>query len=423
VRTYGHLLRTLAATSILTGAAAATVGDWPQWRGPERDSVWQPDGLPDKLPATLTPRWRRPIGGGYGGVAVSGGRVFVMDRQKGPPEIERILCLDAATGKQIWEHRYPVSYGKLDYGNGPRATPNVHARRVYAIGALGHLHCLDAASGRVLWSRDTVKEFHGQVPTWGHACSPLVDGDRVVVQPGGTPDACLVALDAATGNELWRSLPDRPGYSSPVILSGEGWRELVFWTAEHLAALEPATGKVLWKVPFGPINYDVAIADPVFDVGVVLVSNYWTGSKAVRLDDRGQKPVVAWEGKQLSLLMSTPLVRNGHAYALDRFRGLKCIELRTGKVKWEDQHVTPRGTNPQASLVWAGDKALIFNEKGELQLASLTPEGFRSLGKAIVLSGLTWAHPAYADGCVFARNDEEIVCVPLRPDSAREREK
>src|SRR5262249_25383952 len=156
------------------------------------------------------------------------------------------------------------------------------------------------------------------------------------------------------------------GYSSPVIISGKGWRELVYWTAENLAGLEPATGKVLWKVPFAPIDYDVAISDPVFDGGVVLVSNYWTGSKAVRLDSRGLNPEVAWEGKQLSLLMSTPLVRNGYAYALDRFRGLKCLELRTGKVNWESGEVTPRGTNPQASLVWAGEKALILNEKGEL---------------------------------------------------------
>jgi outer membrane protein assembly factor BamB len=399
--------------ALVTAAAGVPAGDWPQWRGPGRDGVCPPEAVPDRLPASLTPRWRRSVGGGYGGIAVSGGRAFLLDRQKGPPEVERVLCLDAATGKTLWEHAYPVAYGKLDYGNGPRATPTVHAGRVYTNGALGHVHCLDAATGKVFWSRDTVKDFRGRVPTWGHACSPLVDAGRVVVQPGGAPDACVVALDATTGKEVWRSLPDRPGYSSPVVLAGEGWRDLLYWTAENLVALEPATGKVLWKVPFGPINYDVAISDPVCDGGTVLVSNYWTGSKAVRLDARGQNPSVAWEGRRLSLLMSTPLVRDGHAYALDRHRGLVCVELRTGKVKWEGEHVTPRGTNPQATLVWAGDKALILNERGELLLAGLTPEGYRGLGKASVLTGQVWAHPAYADGCVYARSDEEVVCVPL----------
>jgi outer membrane protein assembly factor BamB len=403
----------LAVAGALLASGSIPAGDWPQWRGATRNSVAQLEGLPDRLPETLPIRWRRPIGGGYGGIAVHTGRVYVQDRQKGPQEVERILCLDAATGRTLWEQAYPVSYGKLDYGNGPRATPTVAGDRVYANGALGHLHCLDAATGQVLWSRDTVKDFHGRVPTWGHSCSPLVDGARVIVQPGGTPDACLVAFEAATGKEIWHSLADRPGYSSPVVFSGSDWRHLVYWTAENLVALEPATGKVLWKVPFGPIDYDVAISDPVFDAGVALVSNYWTGSKAVRLDGRGLNPQVVWEGKQLSLLMSTPLVRNGHAYALDRHRGLKCIELATGKVKWEGEHVTPRGSNPQASLVWVWDKALIQNEKGELLLANLSPESYRGLGKAAVLGGLVWAHPAYADGCVFARNDEEIVCVRL----------
>jgi outer membrane protein assembly factor BamB len=395
-------------------AAAAAADDWPQWRGPGRDGVWHAGGLPGRLPDKLPRRWRRPLGGGYGGIAVACGRVYVQDRQKAPAEVERVVCLDADTGETVWAHAYPVHYGKLDYGNGPRATPTVHGGRVYAFGALGHLHCLDAATGKVLWMRDTVKEFKGRVPTWGHACSPLVDEGRVVVQAGVEPDACLVALDAATGKEVWRSLPDRPGYSSPVVISGPGWRQLVYWTAEHLAGLDPATGAMRWRVPFAPIDYDVAISDPVWADGVLLASNYWTGSKAVRLDGRGLNPEVVWEGKRLSLLMSTPLVRGGHAYALDRFRGLKCIELRTGAVRWEGEHVTPRGNNPQASLVWAGEgRALVLNEKGDLLLAGLSPEGYRPLGQAHLLDGLIWAHPAYAGGCVFARSDEEIVCARL----------
>ena len=404
-----RLLPCLLVLATLSAAAA----DWPQWRGPKRDGTWPELGLPARLGAPLKPRWQRPLGGGYGGIAVADGRVYVMDRQTRPREVERVLCLDAADGKQLWVHAYPVRYGAMQYGNGPRATPTVQAGRVYTFGARGHLHCLDARSGKVVWARDSVRDFKGRVPMWGHACSPLLDGPRLVVQVGGQPDACLVALEARTGKEVWRSLGDRPGYSSPVLVDGGRWRLLAYFTPQHIVGLEPGTGKVLWRVPFAGIEYDVAISDVVFADGVLLASNYWSGSKALRLDERGLAPRVIWEGKRLSLLMSTPLVKAGHVYALDRFRGLKCVELRTGKVKWEGWHVTPRDRNPQASLVWAGGaRALILTTPGELVLAELTPRGYKALGKAAVV-GRTWAHPAFAAGCVFARSDEEIVCVPL----------
>jgi outer membrane protein assembly factor BamB len=403
--------RSLALLLAFAGTAAAA--DWPQWRGLGRDNVWPEKGLPDKLPDKLAPRWKQPLGGGYGGIAVTGGRVYVLDRQKTPDEVERVVCLDAATGKKLWSHDYAVRYGKMEFGNGPRSTPTAHGGRVYALGALGHLHCLDAKSGKVLWRRDTVKDFSGLIPTWGHACSPLIDGKRLVVQVGGRPDACLVALDIDTGKEVWRSLDDRPGYASPVIVDTGRWRQIVYFTPQHVVGLDPATGKVRWKEPFEGITYDVSISDVVWSDGVLLASNYWSGSKAIQLDDNGLSPKVVWEGKALSLLMSTPLVRGKHVYALDRFRGLKCIEMRTGKVVWEGQHVTPRGNNPQASLVWVdAERALILNTPGELLLVRLTPAGLEKLGKAPVI-GKTWAHPGFADGCVFARSDEEIVCVPL----------
>jgi outer membrane protein assembly factor BamB len=300
----------------------------------------------------------------------------------------------------------------MDYSNGPRSTPTVHAGRVYTFGAVGHLHCLDAATGEIIWSHDTVREFKGRVPTWGHACSPLVDGDRLVVQIGGE-NACLVAFDPKSGKEIWRALADRPGYSSPVLIDGKFGRQLIYWTAEHLNGLDPATGKLRWQAPH-TTEYDVTISDPVWHDGVLLVSDYWTGSLAYQLSDRGDEPKLLWQGKRLSLLMSTPLTLDGHVYALDKDKGLKCIEMKTGKVKWDGEFVTPRGHNPQASLVWAGDDALIFNELGELIQARLTPEGYREVSKATILKDGTWANPAFADGCIFARNDKEILCVPLK---------
>lgn len=398
---------TLLLLTVLSLAA-----DWPQWRGVHRDGNWPEKDLPARLPDKLTPRWKRPLGAGYGGVAVSGGRVYVQDRQTSPREVERVVCLDAADGKPLWEHAYPVAYGKLEYGNGPRATPTVHAGRVYTYGALGHLFCLDAKSGKVVWRRDAVKDFQGVVPTWGHACSPLVEGKTLIVQAGG-PGALLVALDLDTGKEVWRSLDDPPGYSSPVVIDTGRWRQLVYFTPRHIVGMEPSTGKPVWREPFAGITYDVSISDVVYADGVLLASNYWSGSKAIRLDETGRNPKVAWEGKNLSLLMATPLVQGKYIYGLDRFRGLKCLEMATGKVLWENEHVTPRDSNPQASLVWVGGgRALVLNTPGELLLVELSPKGLTRRGRAPII-GRTWAHPGFGGGSVFARSDKEIVRVVL----------
>jgi outer membrane protein assembly factor BamB len=414
----------LLAVSLLALPGPARAGDWPQWRGPTRDGVWDQDGLPDRFPdAGLKTVWRRAIGGGFAGIAVAGGRVYTLDRRTQPGEVERVLCLNATTGAELWVQAYPVSYGKMDYGNGPRSTPTFHDGRVYTFGAVGHLYCFDAAAGRILWSHDTVKEFGGRVPMWGHACSPLVDGEHVIVQVGGEQNASLVAFHRISGKEIWRSLSDRPGYSSPILIEPRGRepkvsvRQLVYWTPQHIAGLDPVTGKILWQVPFES-TYDVAISDPVWHDGVLLVSGYWEGSRALRVGPDGDKPKIVWEGRRLSLLMSTPLYRAGNTYAVDKRDGLKCIELRTGKVRWQGEHVTPKDQNPHASLVWAGRRALIFNAKGELILAELSPDGYRQISKAAVLKASVpgspaWATPAFADGCLFARNDEEIVCVAL----------
>lgn len=392
---------------------STTLADWPQWRGPNRDGTLVGSTLPEKLPATLPLQWKQPLGGGFGGISVVGQRLYVMDRQKTPREVERVLCLDAATGKTLWTHTYPVTYGKLDYGNGPRATPTVHDGRVYTYGALAHLHCLDAVTGKVLWSHDCKEKFGSRIPTWGHACSPLIDGERVLVQVGG-PDACLMAFDPKTGQEIWRSVGDPPGYASPTILKTDTFRRLVYWTPENIVGVDPDTGKERWKVPF-KITYGVSITDIVWDGRIILASNYWTGSKALRLDEKGDNPELVWEGKAWSGLMSTPIVRDGKVYAIDRFRSLKCLELTTGKVLWEGEQVTrERDRNPQASLIASGSRVLLFNDMGQLILGDLEPTGFKHRGTATILpDSRPWAHHAISDGRVFARTDEEIIAVEL----------
>lgn len=423
----------LAMLMCWAGILSAAEAEWPQWRGPRRDGSWQAPALPEQWPeGGLKVRWKQPLGGGYAGVVVSQGRALTMDRQverepdlkddnggtlpgKILKEVERVLCVDALTGKPLWEHADPETYGKLDYGNGPRAAPTIVGDRVLTLGALGKLNCLSLQDGRVLWSHDLKKDFKGRPPLWGYSASPLVEGDRVFLFAGGTDGHCLLCLELATGKLLWNSLDDEAGYSWPIIVKREGHTQLVSWTPSHIRSVDISNGKHLWSLPY-EVTYGVSIATPIAHEDLVLVCGYWHGSKAIKL---GQLPTEAkfdWEeNKFLRGLMSQPLYRNGHVYLLDKQYGLTCFELKTGRKLWDDKNsLTPRGRNPQASLVWLDqtDRIIALNSNGELVLARISPSGYVEQSRTDIIDD-TWAHPAYFDRFAIARSDTGWVCVEL----------
>jgi outer membrane protein assembly factor BamB len=345
----------------------------------------------------------------------------------GPDGVERVHCLDAATGETLWTHKYAVKYGNLGgYANGPRTSATIHEGKVFTLGAVGHLHCFDARSGRCLWSIDTVAKLKAQVPEWGFASSPVMDGDRVILHLGAKDGGCVIALDGRTGKEAWRSLDDPPGYCTPAIFDTPAGRMLVLWTPKHIHALDPATGKPLWKVPY-EVTYGVSIASPIHQDGIIFVTGYWEGSKAMRVGKTRTDHELLWtESKQLRGLMAQPLHRDGHVYTIDKGFGLTCFELKTGKKQWDDDNqLTPSGRNPHASIVWLndGDRALALNSAGELILCRLRPNGYEEQSRAKVLKGNVWGHPGFADRFLFAKTDGaeawrkagqcEIVCVDL----------
>ncbi|HUG91018.1 MAG TPA: PQQ-binding-like beta-propeller repeat protein [Planctomycetaceae bacterium] len=415
-----HRSAQIAAATRTTGARDAPTPqpfetDWPRWRGPRGDGTWHGPPLPEDWPeGPLKTLWRKPVGGGYAGVIVAGQRVFVSDRQTAGREVERLLGFDAERGEPVWTFEYEVQYGDLDYGNGPRAAPTVADGRVYVLGALGDLNCLDAADGRVQWSTHLARDLRGRRPTWGYAASPLVVDDLVIVQPGAA-DGALAALDRRTGQPVWRSLADEAGYATPILIEHAGRPQLVAWTPQHVAALDPRTGQLAWSIPY-EVTMGVSIATPVCHDGIVFVSGYWEGSKAIELGRTSDAARLLWEdNRHLRGLMSQPLVRDGHAYLLDKVYGLTCFELRTGKKLWDDgNRATPRGRNPQASLVALGDsgRVLVLNSDGELILARITPAGYDEQSRRKIV-GETWAHPAYSGRRVYARSDTELVCVEL----------
>ena len=407
--------------------SAADARDWPQWQGPGRAGVWASVQLPRRLePGTVERLWSAEVGGGFSGVVVVGNRVLTMDRV-GSGEEERVLCLDRKEGSLLWTHSYPAPYGDLDWGKGPRATPAVDGGEVFTLGAVGRVTCLSLSDGRPLWSLDLQKRFGGKQPTWGHSASPLVVGDLVYLQAGGRPGATVVALDRRTGRERWRALEDRPGYSSPVMARIGSTDLLLVWTADRLVALDPQTGEEVWGVPFRTSSYDVAIISPVFDGSRLFVSGYWDGALACSLRD-GQGPEELWKSRRLSCLMSTPLWSGDHLYVLDKRDGLLCVHWPSGRVVWSDEHrLTPRGRNPHAALVWAGEdrsgknagrSAAAVNAAGELVLLNLTPERFEDRGRVKIIEAgdaPLWAHPAFSGQGVFVRSQKELVCSRVSP--------
>lgn len=409
------------AAALLMVCSAATVApalaeEWPQWRGLRSDGTWRgPQLREDWSEQGLRQVWRAKIGGGYAGVIAVNGRVYTMDMQKEPTQHERVLCFDAATGKLLWSHNYDAQYGDLDYGSGPRSAPTYYDGRIYTLGAVGHIRCLDAETGKLLWSKTPGKEYQMKLPTWGVAASPVIDGDLVIYHPGGTPDGSLMAFDRRTGEERWRSLGEVAGYATPRLVQWQGRKLLVAWTPEFIRGLDPATGRVLWSVPY-KVTYGVSMATPVIEEGIVFVCGYWEGSKAIRLGEQPEDAQLLWEdNRNLRGVMSQPLYRDGHVYMIDRHHGLTCFHLETGHKLWDDgNQLTPRSRNPQASLMWLGDsdRMLALNAEGELVLARLSPEGYQELSRAKII-GPTWAHPAMSGNYLYARSDEELVCVEL----------
>jgi WD40 repeat protein len=411
---------------------AVRADDWPQWRGPNRDGVWRETGILETIPASgLEVRWRAKVGNGFSGPAVAQGRVFVTDHQFNP-EVERVLCFDEATGKPLWVHSYPCNYKDMEYGNGPRASPTVHDGKIYTLGTQGHLFCLDAAKGEVVWKKNLAEDFSGQIPRYGATAAPLVVGDILILCAGGQPEASVVALDRKTGDLRWKALADRPAYSAPIVLKAAGVEQLIVWSADSITGFEPATGKVHWQVPW-KATFDPAqmVASPVWHKDLLLCLGGWSrGSKMLKLDSAKPAASVLWEtGTKPTTTISTPMFQDDdYFYAILGNGSLACLEAATGKEVWSTREPTS-GSYGNAHLTPNGGRVFLFNHTGHLILARLTPKGYEELGRCLLVEPtagyraqgpITWAHPAYANQSVFARNDRELVCASLAAGQAVE---
>ena len=398
------------------GSAAGAASDWPQFLGPTRNGVYGgtdlADGWPASGPAVV---WRKPVGHGFSGPVVADHKLILFQRRG---DQETVECLDARTGNPLWDAAYPTGY-QDDFGfdDGPRATPSVAGGSVYTFGAEGRLQCLDFDNGKVRWSADLKHDFQAAKGFFGMACSPLLEGNGVLLNLGGAHGAGIAAFDKTNGKLLWKASNDEASYSSPVAATIGGQRYALFLTRAGFVAADPVSGGIRFQYPWrSRSGTSVNAATPlVLGDTVFLSACYGTGAVLLRLREHEVEQV--WSGDDLlSNHYATSVEHHGCLYGIHGrtdpgFRPgpkLRCVDLKTRTVRWETDTVGA------ATITLAGNRLLILTEKGELVEAAASPEAFQPRSRAQILSSQVRAFPAVADGFLYARSKDQLICLDLR---------
>ena len=387
---------------------SAPAADWPNWRGPHHDGISRETGMlktwPEKGPKVI---WRAELGGGYSSVVVAGGRVFTQTKDK---KEDVIVCFAAATGERLWEYRYPCDYAQyptLDkrFLTGPKATPAVDGDRVYNIGNTGMLHCLDAKTGKRVWERDLLKMADRTCPEYGYCNSPLIVGDVLCVHPGGQKGNSIAALNKKDGSVRWQALDDKIGWATPVQIEFNGSPQLIYFTGRGAVGVSPQDGKALWRYDW-ETAFDINAATPIYSDGRVFISSsYGKGGALLRLLPK-RDPEVVWKNHEMANHFSTCVLHEGHLYGFstDRFR---CVEFATGKTKWDK---TGLG---KGSLLLADGHLIALGENGKLVLAEARPDKYVEKAHWQPLEGTCWSVPVLANGMLYLRNEHKIMAVDL----------
>ena len=450
LQTVSPLVRTTLIFGVLAGCVLPlSANDWPEWRGMNRDGVWSETGIVDAMPNELNVKWRVPINSGFSGAAVADGRVFITDWAEDPTSrtmdgAERAIALDEETGEILWVREWPTTYRMLmiSYAIGPRATPTVDDDRVYVVGAAGDLYCLNVETGAVLWEKHYIADYDSFVPTWGVASSPIVDGDRLITVVGGEPGGLIMAFDKRTGAEVWRALDvvGEMGYGQPILIDAGGARQLIVWHAAALVSLNPETGDLYWEEEW-EAGGGMSVATPVHSGNYLLVTQFYRGSLMMRLDQDRPDATLLWKGQSrsempgetdgLHALITTPLIEGDHIYGVGSYGELRGLAARTGERVWMSDQMTAQARWGTAFMVKQGDRYFVVNDDGFLIIAGFTPAGYVEQGRTKLIEPtgdagfgptrrfdrkVNWSHPAFANGHIVHRTDNEIIRVSLRAE-------
>jgi outer membrane protein assembly factor BamB len=402
-------------------ADTARADDWPQWLGPRRDGHAAADALVvDKLAPELKVLWRKKIGGGFSSPVVAGGQLVFFD-ENGTQEVAHLL--DAKTGAEIWSAAIGAVY-RDEWGAGPRSTPVIDGDRVFVQSCRGEFRCLNMANGSVLWGVGFEKDFgvkflgskanEGTAARRGNNGSALVDGDAVIVPVGSTNGATLVCFDKRDGKILWKAGDDEAAYSSPVVATLAGVKQVVAFTADALMGVERAHGTILWRVPFRTDAKRHA-ATPVIFGDTVIVNSHTIGLVATKIVREGGalRAVPSWANTGLKINLSTPVRVGDYLYEQGPGPIYICADARTGETKWQAPGFGAHGTE-NASTIALGKNLLILTDEGELVLAAARADQYTELSR-VQACGKTWSFPALAAGRLYVRDARELICYDLAP--------
>jgi outer membrane protein assembly factor BamB len=376
--------------------AGTNAQDWPNWRGPNLDGIsTETDWNPQSLNAVKI-AWQAEIGIGFSSVSVVGGKAYAMGNINKNTDV--LYCFDAVNGKELWRFEYAEPLNPKYYEGGVSSTPTVHEGKVYTLSKSGKVHCVDAETGKPVWNRT----LPHKPPTWGFASSGLIVDDKVIFNIGSSG----VALNKNDGQVVWDSNKSESGYATPMPFKTPEDKTLIaIFGKDKLIAIDPADGSQKWSYPWKTEN-DVNAASPIFAGDEVFItSGYNRGATLLKI---GSTPKAVWENKNMRSQMSGPVRIGDYLYGINQDQ-LACVEWKTGNTMWSERKVG------NGSLTAAGDKLIVVSERGRLMIVAATPEGFKELSGADILSARCWAPPVLSNGYIYFRNSQgKLACVDMR---------
>jgi outer membrane protein assembly factor BamB len=381
---------------------------WTNFRGPRRDGHYTEMAISTPWPATGPPRlWRKPVGGGYASFVIASGKAFTIEQRRNQ---EVVAAYDMKTGGEMWSHGWDGNFQESMGGDGPRATPTWDDGLLYALGAEGELRCLDAATGRRIWSKNILRENGASNLTWGMSAAPLVVGEKLIVLPGGPNGKSVVAYNKKTGEPVWHSLSDKTAYTSPMLVTLAGKEQLLVVTGQRAVGLTVEDGTLLWEYPW-TTSYDINAAQPVM-VGpdkLILSAGYGHGAALLQVVQNGGSFKVnrIWENNRMKNKFTSSVLHEGHIYGLDEAI-LACVNAGTGELAWKG------GRYGYGQVALADGHLIVIAEDGDLALVRATPERHDEVVRFSAIKGKTWNHPAIANGVLLVRNTTEMSAFQLR---------